>query len=284
MLTGISYWSMPQGLDGTCPVPKALELAKSNGFDALELAISPSGVVNVDLTESQCRLMRREIDATGVIVETLASGMSWAFNPVSDEESVRKKAVELHEKALHRAAWLGCDSLLFVPGVVTSPIAPGERVRYDLAYQRAIRAVEQLLKTAERVGVDLCIENVWNGFLYSPLEFQNFIDHFASDRVGVYFDVGNVLGYQQYPPDWISLLGTRIKRVHVKGFREEFGFVGNYEFCGLHEGDVPLIEALNALCEIGYDRTIVAEMLPYKPGLLEQTSHTLNSLLRPSLT
>ena len=125
---------------------------------------------------------------------------------------------------------------------------------------------------AEEVGVDLCLENVWNGMFYSPLEFASFIDSFTSNRLGVYFDVGNVLGYHQHPPYWIELLGKRIKRVHIKDFTENFGFVGGYMFCPLGAGQVPWKDSMQALKAIGYDQTIVAEMLPWDPGQLQRTS------------
>ena len=73
-------------------------------------------------------------------------------------------------------------------------------------------------------------ENVWNGMFYSPLECADFVDSFQSERLGVYLDVGNLLGYQQYPPHWIELLGKRIKRIHIKDYQESFGFIGSYSF------------------------------------------------------
>jgi hexulose-6-phosphate isomerase len=212
-------------------------------------------------------------------METLASGMTWGCNPVSNDPAVRKQAVELNARALQRAAWLGCEALLFVPGVVTSPIAPDEKVRYDHALERCREAVTELLKTAEQVGVDLCLENVWNGMFYSPVELAAFVDSFDSERLGVYFDVGNVLGYHQYPPHWIELLGSRIKRVHIKDFKHEFDWNGKYSFCPLGEGDVPWEASIEALRKVGYDKTIVAEMLPYSPGHLAHTSAAMDRIL-----
>ena len=281
MLNGISYWSLPGGLEGSLPVVDAVEQAQSIGFEALELCIAESGEFTVDSTEDECREIGALIDSLELKVETLASGMSWAYNPLSDDSEVRERSIELHQAALQRAAWLGCEAMLFVPGVVCSPITPAERVRYDHAIERAEDAVARLLTTAEKVGVDLCIENVWNGLFYSPIELASFVDSFKSNRLGVYFDIGNVLGYQQYPPHWIELLNSRIKRVHIKDFKESFGWQGSYEFCGLSEGDVPLLASIKALESIDYDKTIVAEMLPWKEGLPEQTFQELKVLLMP---
>jgi hexulose-6-phosphate isomerase len=125
----------------------------------------------------------------------------------------------------------------------------------------------------------VCLENVWNGLFTSPLELRGFVDSFGSERIGVYFDVGNVLRYHQHPPHWIELLGSRIKRVHVKDFAERFDWNGSYSFCELGGGDVPWQETVQALDGIGYKSTVAAEMLPYSPGILQQTSAALDAIL-----
>lgn len=279
MKKAISYWSFKSGLSGEHPINEAMAEAGEIGFESLELCIGTDGVLTVDSPRDYCEAIRKNIDKSEVTVQTLASGMSWVFNPTSEDSTVRERSLELHEKALESAAWLGCQSLLYVPGVVNSPIMPDEHIRYDHALKRCRENVGRLLKTAERVGVDLCIENVWNGLFYSPLELADFIDSFGHERLGVYFDIGNVLGYQQYPPHWIDILGSRIRRVHVKDFKHNFDWSGSYEFCQLGEGDVPWDETLSALRAVGYDKTVVAEMLPYKPGQLETTEKFLTQWL-----
>ncbi len=287
MIKCATYWSMRDGLANTHPIDDALDQAKAAGFAGIELCIGPgpapadplrSGLTS-ETMEADCVAVRARLDATGLHCSTIASGMTWAFNPTSDDPAVRERAIELHAAALQRAAWLGCGAMLYVPGVVNSPIAPEEHVRYDTAVDRARDGVSRLLETAERVGVDLCLENVWNGLFYSPLELRDFIDSFGSDRLGVYFDVGNVLGYQQRPEHWIELLSGRIKRVHIKGYRESFGFDGSYAFCGLMEGDVPWAATMAALRAIGYEKTLVAEMMPWSEGLLDQVSRDMDAIL-----
>ncbi|GIT08505.1 MAG: hypothetical protein CM1200mP30_21350 [Pseudomonadota bacterium] len=51
---------------------------------------------------------------------------------------------------------------------------------------------------------------------------REFIDNFNTSQVGVYFDVGNVL-LTGYPDQWIRILGSRIKRVHIKDFKPLLG-------------------------------------------------------------
>jgi len=274
MIKGISYWALENDPD----IVKALADAKSAGFEALELAIGTEGHLTVDATEEQCSDIRAACDDSGLVVETLASAMSWKCNPVSDDPAERAMAIEQNRKAIERAAWLGCSSYLLVPGVICNPWNPNNAVRYDRAVERATRLVGELLETAEQMGVEICIENVWNGMFYSPLELAEFIDLFDSDYVGVYFDVGNVIGCHAYPPHWIEILGQRILRVHVKGFRWE-PETNSWKFCRLLDGEVPWQRVVKALQGIGYDKTIIAEVSPPGGDLLEATSAGLDQIL-----
>jgi hexulose-6-phosphate isomerase len=273
----ISYWSFKNGLENTHPIDAAFDEAKAAGFDGVELAIAPEGLLTPQTDQRTFENVRASAQKKNCAVETLASGMSWAFSPTSNDAATRKKSIELHKAALQRAAWLGAETMLFVPGAVKIPWnANYGPVPYDKAVHWAKDAVSSLAKTAEKLQVDLCIENVWNGMFYSPLEFANFVDSIGSPRVGVYFDVGNVLGYHQHPPAWIQLLAERIKRVHIKDFKNSIGNITG--FCDLLEGDVPWKEVVQALRQVGYDKTVVAEMMPPAPGLLERTSKAMDQI------
>ncbi len=278
MLKAISYWSMPGGLEGICPVKEAFALAKSAGFEALELCVGLEGVLTPETSLDTCREYRTIAQDSGLALQTLASGISWAVCPTHPDENVRKKGIELHKKALQRAAWLGCEAMLFVPGAVMIPWEPSFKpVRYDVAVERAREAVAELGCAAAEVNVILAVENVWNGLFYSPLEFASFIDSFQNPAVGIYFDAGNMLNHQQWPPHWIELLGKRIRRVHLKDFQLANGTLAG--FCDLLAGDMPWEETMVALRKIGYDKTLTAEMMPPAPGLLEKTSVAIGQIL-----
>ncbi|MBL4700936.1 MAG: sugar phosphate isomerase/epimerase [Phycisphaeraceae bacterium] len=279
MIKSISYWSLKDGLNGTHPIVKALEDAQQAGFEALELAVGTEGALHVQMSASELQKIADQISQSGMQVPTVAAGLSWGCNPLSNDPEIRKRSIEIHAQALRCTAAVGAKAMLMVPGVVGGPMSGGNFVRYDHALERAGVAMEALLPVAQEVGVDLCLENVWNGLFYSPVEFASFIDSFKSNRLGVYFDVGNVLGYHQYPPHWIELLGKRIKRVHIKDYTEAFGFVGAYSFCSLGTGQVPWEESIKALKAIGYDQTVVAEMMPWEPGLLARTSREMDRIL-----
>ena len=277
MIKGISYLSFENGLSNNESIDSALIQTQSNGFDALELSVSNEGVINTNLSESECRSIRQKINDSGVFVDSIATGMSWGISPTSDDAEVRKNSIKLHQDAIRVASHLDCKALLFVPGVVKSPISP-EIVRYDRALDRLREAINQMLPIAEELDVDLCMENVWNGFFYSPIELRDFVDSFESDKLGVYLDIGNLIGYQQYPPHWIELLNSRIKRVQIKDFQENFDWTGSFSFCDLGAGDVPWKETVSALKSIQYKSTIIAEMLPWDETILSRTSVAMDQI------
>ena len=279
MIKGISYLSFENGLSNNESIESALSQTKNNGFDALELSVSSEGVINTNTSKAECELIRKKIEDSGVFVDSIATGMSWGVSPTSNDKSIREKSIRLHQDALKVANYLDCKALLFVPGVVKSPIST-DIVRYDRALDRLREAINQMLPIAEDLNVDLCMENVWNGFFYSPIELRDFVDSFDSDRLGVYLDIGNLIGYQQYPPHWVELLNSRIKRVQIKDFQENFDWTGSFSFCDIGAGDVPWKETIAALDAIQYKSTIIAEMLPWDETILSRTSAAMDQLFK----
>ena len=278
MKISASYWMFEGGLEATLPVAEAMRQAKDLGFDAIELCIGSQGVLTHETTEQQCAEIVARAQELGLEIAGVASGESWGSSPSDDDPAVRARIVAFTKQALQVTKWLGTDAYLFVPGAVdvffleNSPVVP-----YDVCYERAREAVAQLVPTAEKLGVTLGIENVWNKFLLSPLEMRDFIDSFGSQAVGSYFDAGNVL-LTGYPEHWIFILGSRIVRVHVKDFKMSVGTAEG--FVDMLEGDVDFEKVKAALTEVGYDGYVTAEMLPYQPGRPEKTAVAMKKIFK----
>ncbi len=141
------------------------------------------------------------------------------------------------------------------PGAVT-PDEP-----YPDVWQRSHEALAALVPDAESAGITLTVENVWNRFLWSPLEFREYVDSFHNPRVAAYFDIGNVMRYG-FPEQWIKLLGRRIQGVHFKDYRLDIDNFGGFTY--LLQGDVRWGPVMQALREIGYDGWAVVEVPPYR--------------------
>ena len=48
MKISASYWMFEGGLEGTAPVAETMEQAKKLGFDAIELCVASSGVIDLN--------------------------------------------------------------------------------------------------------------------------------------------------------------------------------------------------------------------------------------------
>ncbi len=278
MKISASYWIFDGGLDGTLHIKSAMEQASKMGFEGIELGIASQGVLTHNTSQAECEEIVRQAEKHGLEISGVASGESWTTSPTANDEDVRLKIIDFTQKALQITHWLGSDAYLFVPGAVEVFFLPdAEVIPYDVCYQRASEAISQLVPVAEKLGVAIAVENVWNKFLLSPLEMREFIDNFNTSQVGVYFDVGNVL-LTGYPDQWIRILGSRIKRVHIKDFKLS---VGNADgFVDLLEGDVDFEAVKQALSEINYDGYVTAEMIPFTPGRPEKTAAAMKKIFK----
>ena len=278
MKISASYWIFDGGLDGSLPIGSAMEQASKLGFEAIELGIASQGVLTHNTTQDECEEILREAEKHGLEISGVASGESWTTSPTANDEDVRKKIIDFTLKALQVTQWLGTDAYLFVPGAVEVFFLPeAEVIPYDVCYQRASEAISQLVPVAEKLGVAIAVENVWNKFLLSPLEMREFIDNFNTSQVGVYFDVGNVL-LTGYPDQWIRILGSRIKRVHIKDFKRSIGTADG--FVDLLDGDVDFEAVKYALSEINYNGYVTAEMIPFSPGRPEKTAAAMKEIFK----
>jgi hexulose-6-phosphate isomerase len=232
MKKSINIWSFY----GNWNLEEKLRLAKAAGFEGFEIDLSEDGPVNLASTAADLKAVRALAERCGVTLSGLATGLYWGANACSEDPAVRQKAASILKKQIECASALGIDAILVVPGAVGVDFIPGgEVVPYQLAYERAKEFIRAAIPAAEKAGVTICIENVWNKFLLSPLEMKAFIDSFGSERVASYLDVGNTLA-TGYPEHWISALGPRIRRVHFKDYRRAVGSVDG--FCDLLSGDV----------------------------------------------
>lgn len=209
------------------------------GFDGVELD-SPSELSPDEVLKAR--------DATGLAIPGLINSRHWKAPLTHPDAEIRAQCVAAMRHALEEAQAYGATTVLLVPGVVNAETS------YREAYDRAIEGIGALLPDAERTGVAIALENVWNDFLLSPLEAARLVDHFNHPLVGWYFDVGNVLRYGR-PAHWIEALGPRILKIDVKEFSlDRMNSEGPWKGFGveLGEGDCDWPTVNRALAAAGY--------------------------------
>lgn len=181
------------------------KLIKDLGFHGVELNCP------LDLKISDVLAAKTQ---AGIELPSVVNKDHWT-KPLSDPDpQIRKQCIESVAKSLQEVKELGGDTVLVVPGVVN------EKVSYEQAYINSQNAIRELIPYAEKTGMQIALENVWNNFILSPIEAKRFIDEINHPLVGWYFDIGNILRYG-WPEHWIKTLNTRIMKLHAKEYSRE---------------------------------------------------------------
>src|SRR3954469_5983872 len=214
-----------------------MKAIKAAGFEGVEM------MSHMDQDE-----VLKARDEAGLIVSSVCGKEHWGKPLSHADPKVRQEGLEALKQTLRDAKRYGATSVLLVPGVVN------KETSYTDAYTRSQAEIRKALPLAEELGVKIAIENVWNYFLLSPLEAARYVDEFNSPFVGWHFDVGNVINYG-WPEHWISVLGKRIQKLHIKEFsrkkRDTEGLWKGFNVDFL-EGDNNWPAVMKALDEIGY--------------------------------
>jgi hexulose-6-phosphate isomerase len=220
-------------------------IAREAGFDAIEMQTITK--------DEEAAEIREASQKAGLRVHSVMNMDHWRLPLSSSDPDVVNRSVQGMETSLRNAKLWGADTVLLVPAVVDA------RTSYRDAYTRSQRVIrERLVPMAKDLNVVIAIEEVWNKFLLSPIEFAKYVDEFDTPSVRAYFDVGNVVFYG-FPQDWIRTLGSRIVKVHLKDFNLDRS-KGTFTWKNIGEGDIDWMEVRKAFTEIGYAGYVTTEV------------------------
>ena len=254
LLKACQYNMLPKGLKDA----EKFALAKKCGFEGIEL----NGPI-ADLAAA--KEMGALAKQAGVPIHGVVNG--WG-GPLSDPkpENVAKGIASM-ETSLRCAKAVGADAVLLVPAVVN------EEVGYGEAWDRSQKNIRTLLPLAKELQVTIAVENVWNKFLLSPLEFARYVDEFDDPWLKAYIDVGNMIlfGFAQ---DWVRTVGKRIVKIHLKDFKRK-----GSQWTNLLEGDVNWPQVRKAIEEIGYHGYMTTELDPGDEAYLADMAQRIDKII-----
>jgi L-ribulose-5-phosphate 3-epimerase len=227
------------------PYLDRFKMALDAGFAGVEMRTIADAKEAEEVREASAR--------SGLRIHSVMNADHWNFPLSSADADIVSRSVAGMETSLRNAKLWGADAVLLVPAVV------GAQTSYREAWTRSQQVIrERLLPLAGELKIVVAVEEVWNKFLLSPLEFARYLDELDSPWAKAYFDVGNVVFYG-YPHDWIRTLGRRIVKVHLKDFQLDRPG-GRFNWKNLGEGDIDWVEVRRALDEVGYDGYVTTEI------------------------
>ena len=236
-------------------------MARDAGFEEMECPTMPD--------EHEAEEVKKAAEMAGLRIHSVMNMAHWKYPLSSSDPAVVAESVKGMETSLRNAHFWGAETVLLVPAVVNA------ETRYRDAWTRSQYEIRKLIPMAQQLNVIIGIEEVWNKFLLSPLEFARYIDDFNSPWVRAYFDVGNVVFYG-YPQDWIRTLGKRIVKLHIKDFKFENDVT---KWTPLREGAINWPEVHKALNEIGYKGSATVELEGGDAAYLREVSRRFDLIL-----
>jgi L-ribulose-5-phosphate 3-epimerase len=186
-------WGMVQ--DKTVSVVEAFRKLKACGYEGVEPRMELEN-------EGGKSRKERKLDVdewvaaskeTGLVIDCMTGGRP--FNLIETIDILKK---------------LGGDSIL-------STVPVDEKKSFTANWNESVAAFKAAAPHAEKHGIKILIENVWQSFLISALDMQRFIDEVGHPYVGVHYDVGNVMRWG-VAEHWVQVLGKRIGKLDIKEY------------------------------------------------------------------
>ena len=282
MKKSINLWAFPY--PDRMSLKECLQLAKDAGFDGIELNYDLESDLSPKSGPKEFAKIRKEAERIGIAISGVCSFLFWPYPLTSNDPQERARGMELAAKMTEAAHHLGAENLLVVPGAVHMPWREDhDPTPNDVCDQRARAAIGKLLPAAEKLKVHLNIENIFfNGYLMTPMEMNEFVDHFDSEYVQVHFDTGNIMLFQ-FPEHWIPVMGKRIKNVHLKEFTKKGTDHSLESFRPLLDGTTNWPAVIEAFDAVDYRGYLTFEYFHpyahYPEALIHQTSDSLDRML-----
>jgi hexulose-6-phosphate isomerase len=248
-------------------IMEQFQLAKDCGFERIECPTTRD--------QGDAEKMKAASEKTGLPIHSVMNMDHWQYPFSSADPAAVEKSLDGARVSIRNAHLWGATTVLLVPAVVNA------QTTYKEAYERSQVAIRKLIPLADELNITLALEEVWNKFLLSPLEFARYIDEYDTPRVRAYFDVGNVVLYG-YPQDWIRVLGKRIVKLHIKDFsftREPGTDKSVAAWVPLGEGDIDWTAVYEALHDIGYQGTATLELDPGEAAYLKEMRRRFGLIL-----
>lgn len=231
------------------PLLKEMEEIGEMGFDYVELTMDPP-----EATPHKILVQKKSIQNLLNRYEMGIMGHLPTFVWASDlYESLRKASLQENFKALEAAAELGIKKVVLHPGYISGM----GKFLLDRARTYGMESIESILKKTNRLGMTLCIENMFPQahFLSQPHEFQEVFEAFPEIRLALDFGHANLGGDRNRALEFIQRYGYRIGHIHAN---DNFGKEDNHLPIGA--GIIDFEKTIKALKETLYDETMTLEI------------------------
>lgn len=146
------------------------------------------------------------------------------INPVHPDKEERGKLLDRFKEHLRYVRDFGCSIVATETGSLNADLSFNSDNHGDMAFNIIAESIGELVREAEKAGVNVGVEGVWKHTINTPERLKRLIDEVNSDNLKVVFDPVNYLNINNYNEQdkiinqCFELFGDKIKILHAKDF------------------------------------------------------------------
>lgn len=260
-------------------------LANENNVTNLQFALAKTvSDVNFDAVGYDADLSKKiktELDKHKLTVSVLGC----YINPIAENEELQKSQLKRFENFIDYAKDFGATVIGTETGVLIDPENPHrvdiERTHSEETYQLFLNNLKPLVKKAEKLGVTIGIEPVWECPICTPKVLKRLIDDINSDNQEVILDISNMINLENYTKqremidEAFDLFGEKIRVIHLKDFTiDENG----KKFAATGTGDLEIEHMFKRIDALKKKPEIILDCLPL--AMYKETVERLKGIIK----
>lgn len=240
-----------KALPNSLTIEQKLEEAKKIGYDYLELSVdeTPEKLQRLDWTKEQIDEVVIAMRKTGINIRSMALSGQRKYPMGSEDENIRRKSMEIIEKAIKLADNLGIRII--------------QLAGYDVYYEKGnektkeyfLKNLASAVEIASKYGVMLAFETMETPFMDTVEKARKVVEYINSPFLKIYPDLGNIknssLIYGKNVLDDIKMGENLTVAAHIKE-----SLPGHYREIPFLQGHVNFKECLRQMWSIGVRRFV----------------------------
>ncbi len=225
--------------------------ARKAGFDYMEISIDESDerLARLDWTDEEIHEIRRTMEQTGMTLQTMCLSGHRRYPFGSKDPEIRKRAMEIMEKAIILAVKLGIRCI--------------QLATYDVYYEPSdqetktlfLEGMKEAVAMAARAGVVLAMEIMDTPFVGTIVRAMHYLKEIPSPYFKIYPDMGNLSNFSNDVTGEFELGIAETVAIHVKETKP-----GIFKEVPFGEGQVRFEEIFQKLKELNYQGMFLIEM------------------------
>ncbi len=257
---------------------ESIEKIANLGFGGVEIMgdrphLYPPDIDDEELTRIQKVLETNNQKVNNINSFTLfAVGDTYLPSWIEKDAERRNIRIEHTHSCLMLAKRLNCSNISIPPG------GPIDNMSRKEAMALFYQGLEQVIPTAESLGVKLLVEPEPELLIERTSEFLSFIKEIKSPAVGLNFDIGHFYCAGEDPGEAFEALFEWVGHVHIEDIAESR--VHQHLIAG--QGAIDFKSVMKTMVRLGYQGDISLELYPYTDRPVEAGQESL-AYLRPTL-